>query len=664
MRTLLTLAVLIAFQTGLSQPKKVQVREELLKVPNRTAKSPVKLAQFLTENDSSDFQKAFNIYSWIIHNIKYDLKSLHKNKGKRSPVQTLKRKKGICYQYSALFVALCQNAGISAKEIIGYSRGAIYHEDLLFYEEDHSWNGVKLDSAWYLVDATFGSGHLRAKKMWWKKLMLRLFKKPYVQNKYKFIKAPSYQYFLVDPQTLIADHLPTDPYWQLLEYPISPTTFESNVWQEYEPRLDSMYQKQMDSIDYLRRLNSYEYLSDLQYLQVTGKRSAQFNTRNSATLGESLFALGFSYEHSHGNMEQKEEAYRQAVQHYRQASTRLKQHQSSAKAASSRMIRISKTRISRELTKPISNRLSRNTREYKRAARMLTNESRTRDGHQNRVERLEKINARPFGTFMTPDSARIAKWKLVEKNKAKIESLWTRVLKDKDSVEVLIANLMLHEQQFQPTQELLIRHYPLLRPLLRNVSQSINENRRMSHITSYMQEVSLLGQYLDSLAEKRSNLEKAMAVEKRTIRQLQRAIASNASQVRKLIIQNCQYSKNKVCEGPLYNKASYALDSVYQSQLEMERAYLTSLEKNGQINRKMVETSKEVQGILEINVQYNELFEKNRIGKIYFRLGKSTKATGSLLKECQEGIQRVNTKMTALKRQILKDKAAENQSDH
>lgn len=161
-----------------------------------------------------------------------------------APKQTLKRKKGICYQYSSLFNVLCQNAGISSREVIGYSRGFSYQENDTFYEADHSWNAVKIDSTWYLLDLTWGSGVLHQKRKRFKELLFKWFKKPYLNDRYKFIQQPNYEYFLIKPTALIVDHLPADPTWQLLEFPISVNTFESNNWNAYLPRMDSVYQKQ------------------------------------------------------------------------------------------------------------------------------------------------------------------------------------------------------------------------------------------------------------------------------------------------------------------------------------------------------------------------------------------------------------------------------------
>ncbi|MEQ9303762.1 MAG: transglutaminase domain-containing protein, partial [Marinoscillum sp.] len=363
MRTLTLFLLLISAQAFAQHSLEWQVNPRYKKAPSSVARLPVKLARYLTENDTSELQKALNIYTWIVNNIEYDVRASGKIKSRTySPTQTLRRKKGICGQYSALYEALCQNSGVSSREIMGYSRGFNYHEDDRFFESDHAWNGVKIDSAWYLLDATWGSGILQQKKRWLKELRFKWFKKPYINDKYKFIPQSDYRYFLVKPQFLIRDHLPVDPNWQLLEFPISVNTFESSGWKSYVPGQDSVYQQQMDSAVYVRHLNQYEFLSGLQYLQKTAAQSYLFNSRNFRLEGFSSYSNAKSYENTSGNLEERLVAYNQASRFYKEAITNLKRHQKSAISESNRVISSTKGRIYNELTKPLNRRAAKTDR--------------------------------------------------------------------------------------------------------------------------------------------------------------------------------------------------------------------------------------------------------------------------------------------------------------
>jgi len=138
-----------------SQKSECQIVLDTLKVSQRAkdapllvSRSPEKLAKYLTKNDSSAIDKVLSIYTWVTHHIKYDLKSFLKVKSKRkySVKKTLRKRKGLSYQYSKLFNVLCEHAGIRALDIVGYSRGQYFDEGDTFYEVDHSWNAVKIDN--------------------------------------------------------------------------------------------------------------------------------------------------------------------------------------------------------------------------------------------------------------------------------------------------------------------------------------------------------------------------------------------------------------------------------------------------------------------------------------------------------------------------------------
>jgi transglutaminase/protease-like cytokinesis protein 3 len=63
---------------------------------------------------------------------------------------------------------------------------------------NHSWNAVKLNSRWYLVDATLASGY-------------------YFTNENIFIKNYNDGYFLSEPELFLKSHYPLEEKWLLTE---------------------------------------------------------------------------------------------------------------------------------------------------------------------------------------------------------------------------------------------------------------------------------------------------------------------------------------------------------------------------------------------------------------------------------------------------------------
>ncbi|MBE6732797.1 MAG: transglutaminase domain-containing protein [Ruminococcaceae bacterium] len=106
----------------------------------------VKLANEICADCDTDEEKVKAIYSWMIHNFEYDYECepfiQYFNVRK-----TLSKRKGICYDFSHLFAALCRSQNIHCYVIDGDKRDSTqYH---------HTWNRVYFDGSWWNMDVTF-----------------------------------------------------------------------------------------------------------------------------------------------------------------------------------------------------------------------------------------------------------------------------------------------------------------------------------------------------------------------------------------------------------------------------------------------------------------------------------------------------------------------------
>ena len=163
------------------------------------------LARILSSNAKTDLAKARMIYAWIAHHIAYDVSGyLSGNYGDVSPEGVLRSRKAVCSGYANLYKALAQKMGLESFVIEGYAKGAGYalgDETQI----NHAWNAVKIDGAWYLLDSTWGAGHLDNKQFVWD------------FNPF---------YFASSPSQFVYNHLPTDDSWQLLSQPYSKQQFD------------------------------------------------------------------------------------------------------------------------------------------------------------------------------------------------------------------------------------------------------------------------------------------------------------------------------------------------------------------------------------------------------------------------------------------------------
>ena len=182
------------------------------------------LAEDITSPYHDELDKIKAIYYWVTHNIAYDVKTLEKlekkgfkserltlqelNKQKRKALEkTLKKKKGVCQNYTNLVNALCEQINVESQLISGFSQAGPLNSGL---GNPHAWNAIKYQDDWYLLDATFGAGQ--------------------VQNGKKFKFDFNEAMFFVDPKKFILNHFPKDSAWQLLEKPIDEDTFTEYPW--------------------------------------------------------------------------------------------------------------------------------------------------------------------------------------------------------------------------------------------------------------------------------------------------------------------------------------------------------------------------------------------------------------------------------------------------
>ncbi|MGB3005234.1 MAG: transglutaminase domain-containing protein [Chitinophagaceae bacterium] len=131
----------------------------------------------LTKPYSEQLLKVRAIFVWITDNIRFDYKFYNKGKEVETPnckpgmnceqllfewenkylKKVIKNGKGVCDGYSRLFKKMCEIAGIKSEIISGYTKTKPYQVGNTG-SVNHAWNAVWLDSAYYLLDATWAAG--------------------------------------------------------------------------------------------------------------------------------------------------------------------------------------------------------------------------------------------------------------------------------------------------------------------------------------------------------------------------------------------------------------------------------------------------------------------------------------------------------------------------
>ncbi|HLX92479.1 MAG TPA: transglutaminase domain-containing protein [Puia sp.] len=193
---------------------------------------PAELAQRLVAGYPSETERVRAIFSWIAEHIVYRTKrtsikpGVTSNKYLLKPIDSvtvysandyvaesvIRTQLAVCEGFARLFKTLCDYAGIKCVLVTGYARADPIHLGKRFFS-NHYWNAVFADSAWRLVDVTWGSGYFT-----------------YYGDEY--IKHFDDYYFFTPPELFARDHFPDDLQWTLLPEPPVPDEFYQSVFKQ------------------------------------------------------------------------------------------------------------------------------------------------------------------------------------------------------------------------------------------------------------------------------------------------------------------------------------------------------------------------------------------------------------------------------------------------
>jgi len=211
-----------------------KVDKVMCQIPDSLTYSSQDIANYINLNFDSQNEKARAIFWWIAENIQYDLDKMYAlnmhNLDLRSD-ETLKSRKGNCINYANLYSDMANKVGVKTYVITGYTR-----RKKLVNQDPHSWCASKIDSSWYMIDPTWGAG--------------------YTQNS-RYIQKMDNNFFKVKPQGFIKTHIPFDPLWQFLYYPVTKQDFHSGM---------SMSENENYYFNFIDSIRKYEKQTDIERL--------------------------------------------------------------------------------------------------------------------------------------------------------------------------------------------------------------------------------------------------------------------------------------------------------------------------------------------------------------------------------------------------------------
>jgi len=126
--------------------------------------SVVSYAEQICEGATNDWEKVFDIYTYITNYMAYDNVQLDDEAVYQDDaLLILRRSIGVCEGFANAFVALCRAEGIPAT--VEFGIGLADYDDMLRDDldedetPDHAWAAVCIDKQWYFVDPTFDIGY-------------------------------------------------------------------------------------------------------------------------------------------------------------------------------------------------------------------------------------------------------------------------------------------------------------------------------------------------------------------------------------------------------------------------------------------------------------------------------------------------------------------------
>jgi hypothetical protein len=182
-----------------------------LQTPPSKTKDLTTLVHHLVEPAKTDWDRVRAIYRWIAENIAYDDAGYNSGKyGFNDANEVLRQRKGVCDDYSDLFKAMAESAGLACEKVSGWSKGYGYVVGAKMDKPDHAWNAVFVEGEWHLMDVTWAAGFGET-----------------INGKLKSTKKFKEHWFDTAPAEFLFKHLPTDAKWQLIPFPLTLAEFQT-----------------------------------------------------------------------------------------------------------------------------------------------------------------------------------------------------------------------------------------------------------------------------------------------------------------------------------------------------------------------------------------------------------------------------------------------------
>jgi len=221
-----------------SQDNEFQIVDNLaLNIPSEQTHSTADIATFIQQHFNTDIKRVRAAYVWVTTNIKYDKVNIHRvildEDREEKVTYALQRRKGVCENFAAIFSDICNKSGIRSYVIEGLTK-----QNDAIEKSPHVWCAARIENNWFFFDPTWDAQFI---------------------NYGQITGQRKSNYFKVSPADFIQTHIPYDPLFQLLSYPVSYNGFN---------KFNSINNNK-SFFDYVDSISAYEKMDSLsRYLSI------------------------------------------------------------------------------------------------------------------------------------------------------------------------------------------------------------------------------------------------------------------------------------------------------------------------------------------------------------------------------------------------------------
>jgi len=252
------------FQRSYSRPEYQNVDSIMRSYHERITESVdlYKVVYFIRTNFREDSMRLRAAFIWITDNIDYDVEAWLKDDPAAGNIDyVIKKRKAICGGYANLLKYFCDKFSIESRIINGYARTE--RKDIYMRQtslrSNHSWNLVKVNGEWKLLDPTWSAGFVVEPEIF----------PPY------YVKFFNEIYYFTAPEKFILNHYPLQPPMQML-----PRAFQEKQYMKW-PMFTSNYLSE----------NITAIKPDSAYIRIKKGDSIHFRFKTNAEY-DSMFAIG------------------------------------------------------------------------------------------------------------------------------------------------------------------------------------------------------------------------------------------------------------------------------------------------------------------------------------------------------------------------------------